>query len=172
MEWYYILGIISYGIFILQFCLSFIGGDTEMDTDIDVDLDGEADFSFSDLISFKGLVHFLMGLSGWLMVTQQVTPLNVVVACVIGFAFVLILYYAYKLALNLQSAPTRKEGLGLVGSAATIYLTMENISEKHCICTICNGGVTEEINCVASSPVKVGDIRIILDYKNGIYHIS
>lgn len=100
MEWYYILGIISYGIFILQFCLSFIGGDTEMDTDIDIDLDGEADFSFSDLISFKGLIHFLMGLSGWLMITQQVTPLNVVVACVIGFAFVLIPLRKFLVRIN------------------------------------------------------------------------
>lgn len=98
MEWYYILGIISYGIFILQFCLSFIGGDTEMDTDID--LDGEADFSFSNLISFKGLIHFLMGLSGWLMITQQVTPLNVVIAGVIGFAFVLIPLRKFLVRIN------------------------------------------------------------------------
>lgn len=172
MEWYYILGIISYGIFLLQFGLSFIGGDTEVDSDIDVDFDGEGDFSFSDLISFKGLIHFLMGLSGWLMVTGKVTVINVFFACIIGFLFVLILYYIYKLALSLQSVPTKKNGIELVGYPATIYLTMENISEKHCICTIYNGGVTEEINCVASSPVKVGDIRIILDYKNGIYYIS
>lgn len=163
MEWYYILGIVSYGIFLLQFCLSFIGGD------IDVDFDREADFSFSDLISFKGLIHFLMGFSGWLMTTQRVTPFNIVVACIIGFALVLILYYVYKLALNLQSIPTRKCGIELIGSTVTIYITMEDISENYCICTICNGGITEEISCVA--PVKVGDKRIILNYKNGIYLI-
>lgn len=168
MEWYYILGIVSYGIFLLQFCLSFIGEDT----DIDVDFDREADFSFSDLISFKGLIHFLMGFSGWLMITQRATPLNIVIACIMGFALVLILYYVYKLALNLQSTPTRKCGIELIGSTVTIYITMEDISENYCICTICNGGITEEISCVASTPVKVGDKRIILNYKNGIYLIS
>lgn len=164
------LGIISYGIFVFQLGLSLIGGDT--DTDIDVDFDGEADFSFSDLISFKGLIHFLMGLSGWLMVTGKVTVINVLCACIIGFLFVIILYYIYKLAFNLQSTPTRKNGIELIGSSVTIYLTMEDISERYCFCTICNGGVTEEISCVASTPVKVGDKRIILNYKNGIYLIS
>lgn len=169
MEWYYTLGIISYGIFIVQFCLSFVGGG---DTDLDVDFDGEADFSFSDLISFKGLVHFLMGMTGWLMVTGKVTPLNITVACFIGIAFMFILYYIYRLTMRLESTPTKKSGIELIGTSVTIYLTMESISQKHCICTICNGGITEEINCVAATPVKVGDTRIILDYKNGIYHIS
>lgn len=170
MEWYYILGIISYGIFILQFGLSFLfGGDS--DTDLDVDFDGEADFSFSDLISFKGLIHFLMGMSGWLMLNGD-SALSIVFSVFVGLCFATMLALVYKLALRLQSVPTKKSGIDLIGASATIYLTMESISEKHCICIICNGGVTEEINCVASTPVKVGDKRIILDYKNGIYHIS
>ena len=170
MEWYYILGIISYGIFILQFGLSFLfGGDT--DADLDIDFDGEADFSFSDLISFKGLIHFLMGMSGWLMLNGD-SVLSIAFSAFVGLCFAVILALVYKLVIRLQSIPTKKSGMGLIGMPATIYLTMESISEKHCICTICNGGVTEEINCVAFTPVKVGDKRIILDYKNGIYHIS
>lgn len=171
MEWYYILGIISYGIFILQFCLSFLfGGDT--DADIDVDFDGDADLSFSDLISFKGLVHFLMGMSGWLMLQGNTSWLSIVFSIFTGVCFTVFLALVYKLALRLQSIPTKKSGIDLVGESVTICLTMESISEKHCIATICNGGVTEEINCVTSTLVKVGDKRIILDYKNGIYHIS
>lgn len=171
MEWYYILGIISYEIFLLQFSLSFLfGGDT--DAELDVDLDGEADFSFSDLLSFKGLIHFLMGMSGWLMLQGNTSWLNVSFSVIVGVCFAVCLALIYKLALKLQSVPTKKSGIDLIGEPVTIYLTMEFISEKHCICTICNGGVTEEINCVASTPVKVGDKRTILDYKNGIYHIS
>ena len=68
MEWYYILGIISYGIFIVQFILSNLGFG---DTDIDIDLDGDIDFDVSDLLSFKGLIHFLMGFSGWLSLKQR-----------------------------------------------------------------------------------------------------
>ena len=68
MEWYYVLGIISYGIFIVQFILSNLGFG---DTDIDIDLDGNVDFDVSDLLSFKGLIHFLMGFSGWLSLKQR-----------------------------------------------------------------------------------------------------
>lgn len=55
-ETYYLLAAISYGIFIVQFILSWFGGDT----DLDVDLDGELDMDVSDIVSFKGLVHFVM----------------------------------------------------------------------------------------------------------------
>lgn len=172
MEWYYILGIISYGIFILQFGLSFLGGDSEMDTDIDVDFDGDGDLSMSDLVSFKGLIHFLMGFSGWLMLQGSTSWVCIIFAIFVGVLFAVMLALIYKLALRLQSSPTKKYGKELVGTSVTIYLTMESISASHCICTVCNGGITEEINCVAATPVKVGDVRIILDYKNGIYHIS
>lgn len=168
MSWYYILGIISYGIFLVQFILSFIGGDT----DLDVDFDGEMDFSFSDLISFKGLIHFLMGLSSWLMICNRVTPITVLTAIIVGFGFMVVLYYVYRLAMNFSSEPTKKYGINLIGTEVTIYLTMENISDKHCICTIQNGGVTEEITCIAETPVIIGDKRSITNYKNGIYYIS
>lgn len=168
MEWYYILGIISYGIFLIQFILSFIGGEIDMD----VDFDGELDFSVSDLVSFKGLIHFLMGLSGWLIITREISVINIAIACLVGFLFVVVLYYMYKLALNLQSTPTRKEGLELVGSTATVYLITDYIFKKCCICTICNNNITEEINCIASSPIKSGDKCTIINYKDGIYYIS
>ena len=168
MEWYYILGIISYSIFIIQFCLSFTGGDTELD----VDLDGATDFSVSDLVSFKGLIHFLMGFSGWLMVTKSTFIVNLIIAFCVGIGFVFILYCVYKLIMQLQYTPTKKTGLELVGTIATIYLTMPQLSDTDCICIIQNGGIPEEINCKAASPVKLGDKRTILDYKNNIYYIS
>lgn len=168
MEWYYILGIISYSIFLIQFGLSFVGGDTELD----VDLDGATDFCISDLVSFKGLIHFLMGFSGWLMVTRSVSILSIIFAICVGICFVLVLYFVYKLILRLQYIPERKSGLELVGSTVTIYLTLEHISNKHCICIIQNGGIPEELTCIAASPVRTSDKRVILDYKNNIYYIS
>lgn len=51
-EVYYLLA--AYGIFLVQFILSWFGGDT----DLDVDLDGELDMNVSDIVSFKGLVHW------------------------------------------------------------------------------------------------------------------
>lgn len=55
----------SHGIFLVQFILSWFGGDT--------DLDGELDMNVSDIVSFKGLIHFIMGASGWLCVKQSVS---------------------------------------------------------------------------------------------------
>ena len=43
-EVYYLLAAISYGIFLVQFILSWFGGDT----DLDVDLDGELDMNVRD----------------------------------------------------------------------------------------------------------------------------
>ena len=80
MEWYYVLGIISYSIFIVQFILSNLGFG---DTDIDIDLDGDADFDVSDLLSFKGLIHFLMGFSGWLMLSGTVNVFTIVIAVIL-----------------------------------------------------------------------------------------
>ena len=50
-EVYYLLAATSYGIFIVQFVLSWFGGDTDLDVDMNV----------GDIVSFKGFIHFLMG---------------------------------------------------------------------------------------------------------------
>ena len=96
-ETYYLLAAISYGIFIVQFILSWFGGDT----DLDVDLDGELDMDVSDIVSFKGLVHFVMGASGWLCIKHSVSHsiewYDYLIALICGILFVVILYYLYKL---------------------------------------------------------------------------
>ena len=53
-EVYYLLAAISYGISLVQFILSWFGEDT--------DLDEELDMNVSDIVSFKGLIHFIMEL--------------------------------------------------------------------------------------------------------------
>ena len=50
----YLLTAIIYGIFIIRFILSWIGGDFDFDSDFDL----------GDVVSFKGATHFLMGLLG------------------------------------------------------------------------------------------------------------
>ena len=60
---YYIVAVIVYDIFIVRFILSWIGGDFDIDADLDL----------SDVVSFKGLTHFLMGFSGWLSVKSFTT---------------------------------------------------------------------------------------------------
>ena len=60
---YYGVAIVFYGIFIVRFILSWIGGDFEIDADLDI----------SDVVSFKGVTHFMMGLSGWLSIKSFTT---------------------------------------------------------------------------------------------------
>ena len=67
---YFGIALFCTGIFIVQFILSFILGEIDLDSDIDLDADGDVDFSLSDILSFKGLIHFGIGF-GWYVDQQQ-----------------------------------------------------------------------------------------------------
>ena len=165
MEWYYILGIISYSIFIIQFILSNFGF---LETELDVDFDGDADFSVNDLLSFKGLIHFAMGFSGWLMLTGKVTALTISCACGAGLIFMVILYFVYKLCMKFNSEPTTKSKTDLIGEVVIVYIPLPN---GNCICKVDAPSYTE-ITCKADTEVQLGDILTIKSYKDGIYYIS
>lgn len=163
MAWYYILGIISYGIFLVQFLLSNIGIG---DTDFDVDFDGEADFDASDLLSFKGLIHFAMGFSGWLMVAGKVTVASLAAASVIGFLFMVILYYAYKVCMKFNSEPTVKLGKDLIGTTVKVGCPYPN---GQCLCYLPD---CTEITCKVDREVRIGEVLKIDSFESGIYHVS
>lgn len=165
MEWYYILGIISYGIFIIQFILSNLGGDI----DLDVDFDGESDFDVGSLLSFKGLVHFAMGFSGWLMIVGKVTTFTICIGIIAGILLMVILYYLYKLCMRLHLEPTEKSGVELVGYKVTVVYAYVN--SVKCLCTPI-GFPYRELLCVSDTPVKIGDQRIISSYEHGIYKLT
>jgi hypothetical protein len=167
LEWYYILGIISYGIFLLQFIVSCITG--EIDVDLDMDFDGDYDFSINDLVSFKGLIHFLMGFSGFIMLCGKVNIPITIVAIVIGVVFVILLAIVYKMAMKLNHEYVPKAGIELIGTLATVYIIKPEPDSLHCICLL---PTYQEINCIATEPVEIGDVRIIKGYTNGVYIIS
>lgn len=147
-ETYYLLAAISYGIFIVQFILSWFGGDT----DLDVDLDGELDMDVSDIFSFKGLVHF-------------------VIALICGILFVVILYYLYKLCLKLQHQVIPEEGEALIGRVGIITVPCEN----HFFITIEVNGGSEEIVAYPEVPkmgYMVGTRVVISKFENGKYYFN
>lgn len=164
IEWYYVLGICSYGIFLVQFILSLIGGHT----DLDLDLDGDTDIDTSALFSFKGFIHFCMGFSGWLCLQGNSSPLNLYIAGIMGLGFVVILYYVYKLCAKLKHEPTLKEGMDLIGSTINITYVYE---DRHTCIGSPVGGVYRELKCKTSLPTRVGDFRVVGSYKNGIYYL-
>lgn len=76
------------------------------------DLDGELDMDVSDIVSFKGLVHFVMGASGWLK--HSIEWYDYLIALICGILFVVILYYLYKLCLKLQHQVIPEKGEALM----------------------------------------------------------
>lgn len=95
---YYIIGGVAYGI--LQFIISWVAGE--------LDVDGDADFDIGDVVSFKGLIHFLMGFGGWTSIKQllgyEITWIDWLIGFFIGLVFVL--YHLYKFCMKLQNFPT------------------------------------------------------------------
>lgn len=170
-ETYYLLAAISYGIFLVQFILSWFGGDT----DLDVDLDGELDMNVSDIVSFKGLIHFIMGASGWLCVKQSVSHsvewYDYLIALVCGILFVVILYYLYKLCLKLQHQVIPEEDEALIGRVGIITVPCEN----HFFITIEVNGGSEEIVAYPEVPkmgYMVGTRVVISKFENGKYYFN
>jgi len=93
MAWYVIVLIVSSGLFLLTTISSLFFGDIDMDADLDVG----SGFLLSDVISFKGLVHFTIGFSLTLTLMDEFTLLSAAAGVTTGIIFVLVLYYLYKI---------------------------------------------------------------------------
>lgn len=167
---YYTAAAIIYGIFIIRFILSWVGGDFDIDVDTDLDL--------GDVVSFKGITHFLMGFFGWLSVksftTHNIMWYDYLIAFVLGVIFVIILYYVYKFLMKLENKPQILSGKNLIGSTAKVYLVSSTIDAdtlfKYVI-TANNGIGTVEIPAKSRESYKVGDSVVIKDYVNAYYII-
>ena len=165
---YYTITAIIYSIFIIRFILSWVGGDFDVETDVDV----------SDVVSFKGLTHFLMGFSGWLSMksftTHNVVWYDYLIAFVLGVIFVIILYYVYKFLMKLENKPQVLSGKDLIGSTAKVYLALSIIDADTLfkyIITVDNGIGTVEIPAKSRESYKTGDSVVIKDYVNAYYII-
>ena len=165
---YYIVAVIVYDIFIVRFILSWIGGDFDIDTDLDL----------SDVVSFKGLTHFLMGFSGWLSVksftTHNIMWYDYLIAFILGVIFVIILYYVYKFLMKLENKPQVLSGKDFIGSTAKVYLVMPTIDADTLfkyIITVDNGVGTIEVPAKSREYYKIGDSVVIKDYVNAYYII-
>lgn len=163
---YYAVALTVYSIFIIRFILSWIGADFDIDADIDI----------SDVVSFKGLTHFLMGFSGWLSVksytTHNVMWYDYLIALILGVIFVILLYFVYKLLISLETKPQILVGKQLIGKTGKIYVILEpEDSIKKYIITIGNGLGTQEYPAKSNNSYKLGDEVVISDYVNAYYII-
>ena len=167
---YYGVAIVVYGVFIVRFILSWVGGDFDIDVDADIDL--------SDVVSFKGATHFLMGVSGWLSVksytTHNVEWYDYIAAIALGLIFVVVLYFVYKFMMSLEKKAQVLTGKQLIGKDAKVYLTTGYDSiDDMCkyIITVDNNVGTMEYPAKSKSVHNVGDSVTISDYENAYYII-
>ena len=163
---YYAVALTVYSIFIIRFILSWVGADFDVETDLDV----------SDIVSFKGLTHFLMGFSGWLSVksytTHNVMWYDYLIALILGIIFVILLYFVYKLLISLETKPQILSGKQLIGKTGKIYVILEpEDSIKKYIITVGNGLGTQEYPAKSNNSYKLGDEVVISDYVNAYYII-
>lgn len=163
---YYAIALIVYSIFIIRFILSWVGADFDVEADVDV----------SDIVSFKGLTHFLMGFSGWLSVksytTHNVMWYDYIIALILGVIFVILLYFVYKLLISLETKPQILSGKQLIGKTGKIYVILEpEDSIKKYIITVGNGLGTQEYQAKSNNSYKLGDEVVISDYVNAYYII-
>ena len=163
---YYAVALTVYSIFIIRFILSWIGADFDIDADVDI----------SDVVSFKGLTHFLMGFSGWLSVKSYITHnvmwYDYLIALILGIIFVILLYFVYKLLISLETKPQILFGKQLIGKTGKIYIILEpEDSIKKYIITVGNGLGTQEYPAKSNNSYKLGDEVVISDYVNAYYII-
>lgn len=163
---YYAVALTVYSIFIIRFILSWVGADFDIESDLDV----------SDVVSFKGLTHFLMGFSGWLSVksytTHNVMWYDYLIALILGIIFVILLYFVYKLLISLETKPQVLFGKQLIGKTGKIYIILEpEDSIKKYIITVGNGLGTQEYPAKSNNSYKLGDEVVISDYVNAYYII-
>ena len=163
---YYAVALTVYSIFIIRFILSWVGADFDVDADVDI----------GDVVSFKGLTHFLMGFSGWLSVKSYITHnvmwYDYLIALILGVIFVILLYFVYKLLISLETKPQILFGKQLIGKTGKIYVILEpEDSIKKYIITVGNGLGTQEYPAKSNNSYKLGDEVVISDYVNAYYII-
>ena len=93
MAWYEIVLLVSSILFLLTTIGSLLFGG--IDVDFDTDVDGGT--LLSDILSFKGLLHFSIGFSLVLTLMREVSVTSVAYGVITGVVFVVVLYFLYKL---------------------------------------------------------------------------
>lgn len=178
MTWYYLLFFICLGIFLLKTLISIFFGDI----DLDVDFDGDTDFDTSTLFSFKGILHFLLGFSTYLV---GIARLNVnsatdfefawyhyLIATFVGFLLMIMLYYSYKLMMKFNHYSDSKLNLTNYTCSILNYNgKVDNDIHSYTVLVNTEQG-SQKINIISNNgKLANGSSHIIKMNEQGIYYI-
>lgn len=150
-------------IFIIQFVMSFFA-----DMDVDADFDADGGMDSSDFISFKGVLHFLLGFCWTCVIYGTDHPWKIALAVVIGIIFLVSLVYVYKKVYSLAQEKKFQNPREMIGTEAeinTFYNGMGTISLSF-------DGRRSEVNVRCNQPLKSGDIVRIVDYENHTFIVE
>ena len=139
MAWYEITFIVCISIAFIQTVLMLLGLDFDCDFDVD-----------SDLISFKGLLHFLVGSMGTLCIFDSVTLLSVVTAVAVGIVLVIMLNWIYK---SLSKALTQEITYEANIPEQLVEIYSWNGSSGECVIVL--EGVIKYIPIMSDEPLEL-----------------
>lgn len=156
------VAIVATAIFLIQFFVSIFFGDIDTDVDMDTDL--------GSVISFKGLTHFCIGM-GWYMYISQGTDISSYVAGIlVGLVFVLVLWFLYKKAWQLQNENRPEKPEALLGRECTIYTQNGN---RYVVQIAVNGALREmDVRSLEGRKYQTGDRAVIVRLESGIMYIQ
>ncbi len=156
------VAIVATAIFLIQFIVSIFFGDIDTDVDMDTDL--------GSVISFKGLTHFCIGM-GWYMYISQGTDISSCVAGIlVGLVFVLVLWFLYKKAWQLQNENRPEKPEALLGRECTIYT--QN-GDRYVVQIAINGALREmDVRSLEGRKYQTGDRAVIVRLESGIMYIQ
>jgi len=153
MAWYTIVLIVCVSILAIQVVLSFILGDLDIDTDLHFEF---GHFDLGDLLSVKGMLHFIIGVTLTLTLFGGGTLLVWALGVIVGIIFATVFGWLYRsLYKGLEQIVEYKQNF--VDEPATVYYYDFKSQKGQARLTL--EGATRELPFSSDTPVdlKYGD---------------
>lgn len=165
---FFYIAIIATVIFLIQFIVSIFFGD--MDTDMDAGVNVDVGFDLGSMLSFKGLTHFCMGMGWYMYITGGTTIFSYAIGLFIGLLFVVILWFLYKKAYQLQKERKPEKTADLFGRECTVY--MQN-GDRLVVQIAVNGALRElDVRSLGGKKYLTGDRVTICKIEEGTIYIQ
>lgn len=160
------IAIIATAIFLIQFIISMFFGD--MDTDVDANLD--MDFDLGSMLSFKGLTHFCIGMGWYMYIAGNGSIFSYSIGILIGLFFVVVLWFLYKKAYQLQKERKPETTGDLLGRECTIY---SQNGDRLVVQIAMNGALRElDVRSSGGKKYQTGDRVSICKIEEGTIYIQ
>lgn len=161
------VALFSTAVFLIQAIITlFLGIDSGSDVDFDSPDGGGMDIS--DIVSFKGLIHFLLGFSWTGVFNGFETFMEVTIAVVIGLLFVIGLAYLYKKMLSLGEIVEHQKPEEVIGQKTEIIHYYKGVGKAF----ILLDGAKQEVTIRGDESLKNGDMVVLTNYKDHIYTVE